>query len=1428
MAHLFRSLLALALLCTARPAYAEPTTAPTNGVPSYGTRSVPIPAPLQPWVPWVLDDVGNLRCPMVADVRVCVWPSALSVDVLGNAASFTLRVTSERDGPVPLPGSSQHWPIDVEVDGSPVPVLEPEGTPTVHVQRGVHTIIGRFLFGEAPTTLQVPKNVGALSLRRDGLALAHPKREPSGLVWIEESANADEREESLTLSVHRRIEDAVPLRVITRILVSASGKPREIVFDDVLLPGARPTELRADLPAQLSPGGGLRMQAQGGSYRVEIVSILENPPAKLVAPKLPAPWPEHEAWIFKADDQLRHVELTGPPQVDSARTDLESDWRGLPTFLLAPAQALAFETRRRGEPEPAKNRLRLERSLWLDLDGDGYTIRDTLRGTMQQGFRLDLEVGKLGRAVVDGSDELITTRGKHAGVELRKSEVHVSTEWRLEHAAGELPAVGYSEDIESLSATLHLPPGFMLLGAQGADMVRGTWLDSWDLFDFFFVLLISLAVSKLAGLGFGVVALLALLLGQHEPSAPGATWIFLLVAAALLRVLPAGLYEKLGRILFGIAMVALLLALIPFMVEQLRTALYPQLATTAYGERSWIDGIPVEYSDLVAAPEPQPAAEAVEAAQAAEQLLRSATSGGGSLEDVLAGGAVTGDDDVVRQSASTGSLRGAAPKPGKSAAKSYSTRELIDPNAIVQTGPGVPSWRFREFSLGWSGPVARSERVRLWLLAPLATRLWSLASALFSGLLLLAMLRASQPHDRVPRPPRPKRRSEITVTVLAALLALLPEIALAQPGMPTPELLSELRTRLVALPSCAPDCVSVPKLSLALGDKRLDVRVEVHAGEGAVYRAPGPLESWAIDHVRVDGAEALAAARLEDGFLHVRVPPGIHTLELSGPVPPHRASTLALGGPTPHRVEAHGRGWVIEGLHADGTSEASLELRREVSSGVDADTEQALTQWLEVRRELELGLRFRVHTTITRLGPASESVLLRLPLLPGESVTEAGLTAEGGSLVLTLPRDEPSFTYTSTLEAQSQIELVAATPSERGVLKHPYSESWLVVPGTLYRMRFDGIPPVTQLGAEGRYQPLYRPWPGEKLRVYIERLEPAQGASVTIDAAELRFRPGSRIEETTLTLSVRASRGTTERIQLPKDATLVALEIDGRAHPARLKQATLELPLEPGSHRVSVTTSRPAALGFAYSPVAPIVGRAITNLHTNITLPDDRWLLATRGPSWGPAILWWGYALMVILVAIALGRAPLSPLRSHQWALLGLGLTQVHPIIALIVVGWLFALAYRERHQVAGRRLFNLIQVMLVMFTAVALCCLAYAVHQGLLVSPDMQVQGMLSNRNFVQWYADRATGKLPELTVWTAPVWIYKAMMLLWALWLAISLIQWLRWGWAAFRKGGARRRKPPPGAGPGGHAPRSGPSEETPSGDPPDSANSERARVS
>jgi len=350
----------------------------------------------------------------------------------------------------------------------------------------------------------------------------------------------------------------------------------------------------------------------------------------------------------------------------------------------------------------------------------------------------------------------------------------------------------------------------------------------------------------------------------------------------------------------------------------------------------------------------------------------------------------------------------------------------------------------------------------------------------------------------------------------------------------------------------------------------------------------------------------------------------------------------------------------------------------------------------------------------------------------------------------------------------------------------------VIAPSVLYRATLADLAPVTHVDATNRFAPEYRPYPTKTLTLSSARLLGAQGASVTIDKAEVTFTPGRRIESAEIRLHVRTSRGTTEHLILPKDAILTRVSVDDAERPARLKDQKLELHLDPGTHRVSVALQRPAELTTTYRPFALASPRPLTNVRSEVQMPPGRWLLFARGPSWGPAVLFWGYLVVVLLAALALGQLALSPLKTHQWLLLGLGLTQVEAPVALLVVGWLFALAYRERHWPSHPIVFNLTQIALALLTMIALVCLGYAVHSGLVVQPNMQVEGMGSTDQLLKWYADRTGGAFPEVTIWSAPLWVYKALMLLWALWLASRIIVVLRWGFAAMRNGGGFRTRP------------------------------------
>jgi hypothetical protein len=77
-----------------------------------------------------------------------------------------------------------------------------------------------------------------------------------------------------------------------------------------------------------------------------------------------------------------------------------------------------------------------------------------------------------------------------------------------------------------------------------------------------------------------------------------------------------------------------------------------------------------------------------------------------------------------------------------------------------------------------------------------------------------------------------------------------------------------------------------------------------------------------------------------------------------------------------------------------------------------------------------------------------------------------------------------------------------------------------------------------------------------------------------------------------------------------------------------------------------------------------------------------------------------------------------------------------------------------------------------------------------------MQVAGNGSSSELLRWYLDRSEGLLPQPWVLSVPLLVYRGVMLAWALWLAVALTRWTRWGWACFSDGEFwRGRRPPPG---------------------------------
>ena len=157
--------------------------------------------------------------------------------------------------------------------------------------------------------------------------------------------------------------------------------------------------------------------------------------------------------------------------------------------------SLKMTTIRRGNPQPEPDQLNLTRHLWLDFDGDGYTFKDDVTGTITSGWRLETPpLLILGRVTINGEPQFITRLDEthhNSGVEVRRGQLQLRAEGRIDSDQRALPVAGWDKEFRSITTDLHLPPGWSALYAAGTDNQPDTFVQRWSLLDLFLVLVPS-------------------------------------------------------------------------------------------------------------------------------------------------------------------------------------------------------------------------------------------------------------------------------------------------------------------------------------------------------------------------------------------------------------------------------------------------------------------------------------------------------------------------------------------------------------------------------------------------------------------------------------------------------------------------------------------------------------------------------------------------------------------------------------------------------------------------------------------------------------------------------------------------------------------------------------------------------------------------
>ena len=1367
------------------------SVSPLSLAQSARSADLAMPPSLREWQGWVLHGEEFRRCPFLVtgdmepgdplsqnDYR-CTWPERLTLSVDARGGSFTQRWQVHAESWVSLPGDEEHWPREVRVNGTPAPVVAHESRPRLRLAPGNYTVSGRFEWTSRPEALPLPPQTAIVDLVVDGARVPQPER-PDGGVWLGKRRSAQQAA-AMEVQVYRLVRDDIPVYLVTRIRLNVAGEAREEQLARVLPEGFTPVSLQGGLPARLDRDGTLRVQVRAGSHDVVIAARGATVGASLSRPEATGGvWPKEEIWSFAANDLLRVATASGAEGIDPAQANVPGEWRQYPAFRMDAAARLTIEERSRGLSNVDDNRLSLQRDLWLDFDHAGFTAKDLISGEMRRDWRLDMQAPFSLQSARQNGDQLLVTEGAdgRAGVELRQPQLSLSTVARKPSGAGAMPATGWNSRFDNVSGTLYLPPGHRLLAALGTDRAPGSWWERWGLWDVFGVLLIVGFVYWAAGLIPAIVAGVALALTYQEM--PGYIWLWgnLLAALAIARAAPEGRFRRFAGVYRTLSFVALGLALLPFVWLQVRYALYPQLST----ERQDFGVLAMEAPMPMVLTQEEYAAPAMDAAAVSEPEM------GDSINPSDIGRFP--DKDVAESL-----QRVTAP-----ALNRQMVVQRYAAGTVLQAGPGIPSWRFNEYAYSWSGPVTAEDEVRFVYVGPVVMFFWRLIGVI--GLVALFAWLAMLSYGKGLRwPGLPKSAANALPGLIAPALLTLALIggaspsaaASPDPGAPGKDVLAELKSRLIGAPACAPSCADISAARVVVEGDRLEVTLHVSALANVVVAMPHASDRWQLDDVSVDARGALAIARDDDATLWVPMVPGAHTVRLSGRLA--SAETIQLAFPQPPRViDVSARGWTSSGVNEGRLVSGSLELARERGAardtGVTLEAGAEFPAFVKVHRVFNLDLDWTMNTTVVRVAPQRAALSVEIPLVPGESVLTPEVKVRNHEAALVgLNSGQNALSWVSGLARAETLELSLPEGAAR-------AETWSFLVNPQWNVEFAGFAPVLPENVNGpNWMFRYIPRPGEKLSLKVTRPVGVKGSTLAVDSVNLSTHVGSRLATTQLRFTYRSTQGGRHVIKLPADARVKSVAADGQPQQLRPENGELPLSLAPGSHTIEIDWDESRDVGMRTRPSPVDLGTPASNLELRVRLPESRWILAAWGPGIGPAVLYWGELVVFIAMAWFLGRWARSPLKFHEWLLLGLGLSTQSWFVFALTAAWLITMRWRDGWQPPAdfkRWRYNLVQVVLAVFTFVAILTLVFSgIRNGLLANPDMHVESHSYFNGDYAWFVDQTRGAIEGPTLISAPIWIYRVLFFAWALWMAFALVRWLRWGFSAWKSGGLWRAK-------------------------------------
>lgn len=1394
-----------------------------------------LPNLLQDWAKWSLDGVEKNKCDFAYNNfndKFCYYISNLDIDIEDKEVNFVQKVRILEKGYVLLPGSVEVFPTNVLVNDKEINIISRSGRPYVYLDKGTYTIKGVAKSKENVRYLFIPNNSTVINVKKSGVTIPNPTIDYQGVLRLETQSTSKSETDDISIFVYRKITDNIPIMMTVRLNLNVTGKERVENLGKIIPENFSLAATDSNISVYVQKNGDLIAEVKPGYSNIDIILRQNNDSLDFVLDNSPV---DQEVWVFESDNSRRVIQA--PLTLRSVQTQnipMPDAWKRLPAYEINKddnftLKAINYENKN-------LDVLSLNRNIKLSFDGSFYSIQDSISANFKEDGRLLLKTPfKFYSANINGEPQAITytTEDKDAGIEVRKGHVTITNVLRVDNEKN-IPAAGYNREFNDVVWNLELAPGYKLFHASGVDTVSDSWISNWNLMGVFIVALLVACFYYL--FGFKKAFLGLILIALLHPVFPQFTFISFVLCGLLF--LQRSLkpeqtaYSFVSYVRYTLFLF-LLIASFVFVVKHLRGAIYPALDTGIASDfmvfinsqflfyfyifsfvgyvvykifankeyETWRKvvytigmfiittiGTSILFVILNGLYFIGGAAQMEYGAAKEEFMLMGtaapAMSSRAGEQVVMYDDAKIMDIRVMKESNKLmkNKLSNVSQKMLNDASmKKYQSINVA--RNVAQTGVGFPTWSdYRStIRLFLKGPVVDGDNFRLYLLSPYMNIALAFLRVILVIFALLWMFDVKKTKPNFGE----KGKSIMKKLFMSSILGLMlfnPVSAKANDLIPPSEVIKKMENKLTReyVPSCLPECVSIPDGIITNNGDDVSVKINFHTNEKLVVplpilRADGNGYTK-LQKISVNGEIANDTLKKDDNIF-VLLDKGINVVEINYTLDENTDRFIlssrikinnmesGLDGLSFSENKSHNQTFQINRMKKVTTVRKTSEL-----SKIDIET------FFIVRRSFDISTMWQVTTEVVRTNNLSEAATIEIPLLDGEKVVSTDGTLSSGKIRISFAPRESLKSFDSLLPVEQDIVLKSPKKIDN------YKEEWIFNVDYTWSFKYSGLNPAVS----DENNITFKPNAGESLDFKIFRPSNVEGYIITFDKVDYNISYGRGIIEAEITLNMRASDAGVHNIKIPNKAEIKELLVDGIQYPVTVNDDSLTIPVVQGNNNVSFTASIKNELGTVVKFPKFDLNAPAANIIQTAEVPLKRWVLFTSGPVKGPSVLFWSMIPAWLIVAFVLSRFKAAPVSFAQWFILLLGLTQTSLIFMVLIIAWFIVVGIRDRFS-EGLKFKKLFQLIIPVLTLLFIYSLFNGVYSGLLGSWSMRVTGNAYNYGQylqLKWYQDAIMGSLPTPKIISLPIWVYRCFMVIWSTWLAIYFVKWIKWGFNSYVK--------------------------------------------